>query len=146
MVKKARRMAGEFQTHVDEMVQATPTSSDVRDQISQTPVDLDITRHHRARRRFGDGSIRRTRATTTRSPPATVTPPAPAATDPPPVGEVPGASFADARRIGLGPKRSEPPDPNAPEPTAAEPNVAPSTPRWRPRRLPRPRPPSSRRR
>ncbi len=86
MVKKARRMAGEFQTHVDEMVKDA-NLSEVRDQISQLR-NLDI-KGTIERAVDSDGSIRRTMNEDPLKTPVT-TPVADAA----PMGEVPGASFA----------------------------------------------------
>jgi sec-independent protein translocase protein TatB len=57
MVKKARRMAGEFQTHVDEMVREA-NLDEVRSQISQIR-NLDI-KGTIERAVDGDGSIRKT--------------------------------------------------------------------------------------
>jgi len=57
MVKKARRMAGEFQTHVDEMVKDA-NLGEVRNQISQLR-NLDI-KGTIERAVDSDGSIRRT--------------------------------------------------------------------------------------
>jgi sec-independent protein translocase protein TatB len=57
MVKKARRMAGEFQTHVDEMVREA-NLDEVRSQISQIR-NMDI-KGTIERAVDGDGSIRKT--------------------------------------------------------------------------------------
>ena len=57
MVKKARRMAGEFQTHVDDMVKDTELS-DIRNQISEIR-NFDI-RREVERAVDSDGSIKAT--------------------------------------------------------------------------------------
>lgn len=94
MVKKARRMAGEFQTHVDEMVKDA-NLNEVRDQISQLR-NLDI-KGTIERAVDSDGSIRRTMNENPLDTPASV----PAA-DAAPMGEVPGASFATRDVSSLG--------------------------------------------
>ena len=72
MIKKARRMAAEFQTHVDEMVKEADLH-EVRDGIRQIR-SLDI-RGTIARAVDNDGSIRQAFADPSRSPPPVVTTP-----------------------------------------------------------------------
>jgi sec-independent protein translocase protein TatB len=90
MVKKARRMAGEFQTHVDEMVREA-NLDEVRTQISQIR-NLDI-KGTIERAVDGDGSIRKTFTEDPLKP--SYTPPAstPPASTPP---EVTGEHAGDA--------------------------------------------------
>ncbi len=73
MVKKARRMAAEFQTHVDEMVKEADLH-EVRDGIRQIR-GMDI-RGTIARAVDNDGSIRKAFADPARTPPPVVTTPA----------------------------------------------------------------------
>ena len=73
MIKKARRMAAEFQTHVDEMVKEADLH-EVRDGIRQIR-GLDI-RGTIARAVDNDGSIRQAFADPSRPPPPVVTTPA----------------------------------------------------------------------
>ncbi len=99
MVKKARRMAGEFQTHVDEMVKDA-NLHEVRDQISQLR-NLDI-KGTIERAVDSDGSIRRTMnedplKTTVATP------------DPAPPSEVSGSSFATRDVASLGTYAADPP-------------------------------------
>ena len=93
-VKKARRMAGEFQVHVDEMVREA-NLHEVRDQIN------DIRRMDSTGKILGavdgDGTIRRTMAETpfeTHAPPAAATEATTTLTTPPPLTEtvVPAAA------------------------------------------------------
>ena len=72
MIKKARRMAAEFQTHVDEMVKEADLH-EVRDGIRQIR-GLDI-RGTIARAVDSDGSIRQAFADPSRPPPPVVTTP-----------------------------------------------------------------------
>ncbi len=72
MVKKARRMAAEFQTHVDDMVKDADLG-EVRDQIRQIR-SLDI-RGTIARAVDNDGSIRKAFTDPMRDPPPVVTTP-----------------------------------------------------------------------
>ncbi len=72
MVKKARRMAAEFQTHVDEMVREADLG-EVRDQFREIR-RLDI-RGTIARAVDSDGSIRRSLQDPIREPPPVVTTP-----------------------------------------------------------------------
>ena len=73
MIKKARRMAAEFQTHVDEMVKDADLG-EVRDQIKQFR-SLDI-RGTIARAVDEDGSIRQALKDPIRNPPPPAVPPA----------------------------------------------------------------------
>ncbi len=73
MIKKARRMAAEFQTHVDDMVKEADLH-EVRDGIRQIR-GLDI-RGTIARAVDNDGSIRQAFADSSRPPPPVVTTPA----------------------------------------------------------------------
>lgn len=88
MVKKARRMAGEFQTHVDEMVKDA-NLHEVRDQISQLR-NLDI-KGTIERAVDSDGSIRRTMNEDPLKTPVAAPP-----------SEVSGASFATRDVTSLG--------------------------------------------
>ena len=72
MIKKARRMAAEFQTHVDEMVKEADLH-EVRDGLRQIR-GMDI-RGTIARAVDNDGSIRQAFADPSRSPPPVVTTP-----------------------------------------------------------------------
>ena len=72
MVKKARRMAAEFQTHVDEMVKDADLT-EIRDQIREVR-SLDI-RGTIARAVDSDGSIRSAFQDPVRTPPPVVTTP-----------------------------------------------------------------------
>ena len=73
MIKKARRMAAEFQTHVDEMVKEADLH-EVRDGLRQIR-GMDI-RGTIARAVDNDGTIRQAFADPSRSPPPVVTTPA----------------------------------------------------------------------
>ncbi len=72
MVKKARRMAGEFQTHVDDMIREADLG-EVRDQFREIR-RLDI-RGTIARAVDSDGSIRKSLQDPLREPPPVVTTP-----------------------------------------------------------------------
>jgi sec-independent protein translocase protein TatB len=92
MIKKARRMAGEFQTHVDEMVREA-NLDEVRDQINNIR-NFDI-KGEIEKAVDADGSIRSTLTENPLAPDWTAATPAveTAATDTP-VGELPEHQFA----------------------------------------------------
>jgi sec-independent protein translocase protein TatB len=114
MIKKARRMAGEFQTHVDEMVREA-NLEEVRSQISQIR-NFDF-RGEVERAVDPDGSLRSTMASNPLAPHPLITPPplAEQAVGETAIAELPRPVHADA-----------PPAPARPEaPAFIPPNMVP---------------------
>jgi sec-independent protein translocase protein TatB len=103
MIKKARRMAGEFQTHVDDMLREA-NLGEVRDQISQLR-NFDI-RSEVERTIDPDHSLRDTFATNPLDPAPTQTPDGEAA-----VAEVPAVAAIEHEYV---PPPAEPAKPDAP--------------------------------
>jgi sec-independent protein translocase protein TatB len=123
MIKKARRMASEFQTHVDEMVREA-NLQDVRDQINEIR-NFDI-RGEIERNIDPDGSLRSTFSSNPLQPetPAAAEPAEPAvevAAHPDAEPARPAEAPAAAERPAFIPPGAVPPEPAAaPAPAAAE--------------------------